>query len=91
MIVNFAEPAHNHNWELDPVIRSLLDTDFHKVLMVQFIAGGPEQDSSPAAESSNGGNDLYRLDLQSAAADPTLLLVMCPRAAGAYAAASWPS
>jgi len=58
MIVNFAEPAHNHNWELDPVIRSLLDTDFHKVLMVQFIAGRPEQDSSPAAESSNGGNDL---------------------------------
>jgi len=27
MIVNFARRAHNHNWELDPVIRSLLDTD----------------------------------------------------------------
>ena len=23
MIVNFAERAHNHNWELDPVTRSL--------------------------------------------------------------------
>ena len=28
MIVNFAERAHNHNWELDPVTRSLRDTDF---------------------------------------------------------------
>jgi len=37
MIVNFAERAHNHNWELDPIIRSLLDTDFYKLLMLQFI------------------------------------------------------
>ena len=25
------------NWELDPVTRSLLDTDFYKLLMLQFI------------------------------------------------------
>src|SRR5215475_1803933 len=37
MIINFAERAHNHNWQLDPVIRSLLDTDFYKLLMLQFI------------------------------------------------------
>ena len=37
MIVNFAERAHNHNWDLDPVTRSLLDTDFYKLLMLQFI------------------------------------------------------
>ncbi|MGH9495640.1 MAG: nicotinate phosphoribosyltransferase [Candidatus Sulfotelmatobacter sp.] len=37
MIINFSERAHNHNWELDPVIRSLLDTDFYKLLMLQFI------------------------------------------------------
>jgi nicotinate phosphoribosyltransferase len=37
MSVNFAERAHNHNWELHPVIRSLLATDFYKLLMVQFI------------------------------------------------------
>jgi nicotinate phosphoribosyltransferase len=37
MIVNFAERAHNHNWELDPVTRSLLDTDFYKLLMLQVI------------------------------------------------------
>jgi len=37
MIINLAERAHNHNWELDPVTRSLLDTDFYKLLMLQFI------------------------------------------------------
>src|SRR6478736_2494438 len=37
MIVNFAERAHDHNWELDPITRSLLDTDFYKLLMLQFI------------------------------------------------------
>ena len=37
MIINLAERADNHNWELDPVIRSLLDTDFYKLLMLQFI------------------------------------------------------
>src|SRR6202047_5178275 len=37
MIVNFAERAHNHNWDLDPVTRSLLDTDFSKLLMLKFI------------------------------------------------------
>ena len=37
MIVNFAERAHNHNWKLHPGIRSLLETDFYKLLMVQFI------------------------------------------------------
>jgi nicotinate phosphoribosyltransferase len=35
--VNFAERAHNHNWKLDPIVRSLLDTDFYKLLMLQFI------------------------------------------------------
>lgn len=37
MIVNFAERAHGHNWDLDPIVRSLLDTDFYKLLMLQFI------------------------------------------------------
>ncbi|HEY9127299.1 MAG TPA: nicotinate phosphoribosyltransferase [Acidobacteriaceae bacterium] len=37
MIVNLAERAHNHNWQLDPIIRSSLDTDFYKLLMLQFI------------------------------------------------------
>src|SRR5262252_3283873 len=37
MIINLSRRAHNHNWELDPITRSLLDTDFYKLLMLQFI------------------------------------------------------
>jgi nicotinate phosphoribosyltransferase len=37
VIINFARRAHDHNWELDPITRSLLDTDFYKLLMLQFI------------------------------------------------------
>ena len=37
MIINFARRAHDHNWDLDPITRSLLDTDFYKLLMLQFI------------------------------------------------------
>ncbi|MDR3736191.1 MAG: nicotinate phosphoribosyltransferase [Acidobacteriaceae bacterium] len=37
MIINHARRAHDHNWELDPIARSLLDTDFYKLLMLQFI------------------------------------------------------
>jgi nicotinate phosphoribosyltransferase len=37
VIINFPRRAHDHNWELDPITRSLLDTDFYKLLMLQFI------------------------------------------------------
>jgi len=37
VIINISRRAHDHNWELDPITRSLLDTDFYKLLMLQFI------------------------------------------------------
>ena len=37
MIHNLAKRAHDRNWTLDPVIRSLLDTDWYKLAMLQFI------------------------------------------------------
>jgi nicotinate phosphoribosyltransferase len=56
MIVNFAERAHNHNWELDPVTRSLLDTDFYKLLMLQFIwKHFPKTHVSFTVSSRSGG------------------------------------
>ncbi len=56
MIVNFAERAHNHNWELDPVTRSLLDTDFYKLLMLQFIwKHFPRTQVSFSVSSRSGG------------------------------------
>ena len=36
MIINISRRAHDHNWELDPITRSLLDTDFYK-LLVYFL------------------------------------------------------
>src|ERR1700692_1741160 len=36
-MINLARRAHDHNWELDPITRSLIDTDFYKLLMLQFI------------------------------------------------------
>ncbi|MCZ2203440.1 nicotinate phosphoribosyltransferase [Bartonella sp. A05] len=34
---DIAKRVYNHTWKLDPIIRSLLDTDFYKLLMVQMI------------------------------------------------------
>jgi nicotinate phosphoribosyltransferase len=36
---SIAERVYNHTWKLDPIIRSLLDTDFYKLLMLQMIWG----------------------------------------------------
>lgn len=34
---NIAERVYNHHWKFDPIVRSLLDTDFYKLLMLQMI------------------------------------------------------
>lgn len=36
-MIDFATRVHHHNYRLDPIVRSLLDTDFYKLLMMQFI------------------------------------------------------
>src|SRR6185437_5297890 len=36
-VTDIASRTYNHSWRLDPIIRSLLDTDFYKLLMVQMI------------------------------------------------------
>lgn len=35
--MDFAKRAWNHSFHIDPIIRSLFDTDFYKLLMLQFI------------------------------------------------------
>lgn len=37
MSIDIARRVHNHNFRLDPYVRSLLDTDFYKILMAYFI------------------------------------------------------
>ena len=36
-VTDIASRTYNHGWRLDPIIRSLLDTDFYKLLMLQMI------------------------------------------------------
>jgi nicotinate phosphoribosyltransferase len=36
-VTDIATRTYNHGWRLDPIIRSLLDTDFYKLLMLQMI------------------------------------------------------
>ncbi len=37
--VDIAARVYNHNWKIDPIVRSLIDTDFYKLLMCQFVLG----------------------------------------------------
>jgi nicotinate phosphoribosyltransferase len=36
-IIDIAKRVYDHTWKLDPIVRSLLDTDFYKLLMLQMI------------------------------------------------------
>ncbi|MFN3954096.1 MAG: nicotinate phosphoribosyltransferase [Pararhodobacter sp.] len=36
-MVDIATRVHNQNWKIDPIVRSLIDTDFYKLLMCQSI------------------------------------------------------
>lgn len=36
-MLDIATRVHNHNFKIDPIVRSLLDTDFYKLLMCQSI------------------------------------------------------
>jgi len=37
MHIDIAKRVYDHAWKLDPIVRSLLDTDFYKLLMLQAI------------------------------------------------------
>ncbi|HEY0178989.1 MAG TPA: hypothetical protein VGC30_05090, partial [Dokdonella sp.] len=37
VFTDLATRAYDHDWRLDPIVRSLLDTDFYKLLMLQLI------------------------------------------------------
>lgn len=36
-MVDIATRVYNHDWKIDPIVRSVLDTDFYKLLMAQTI------------------------------------------------------
>ncbi|MEJ6707234.1 MAG: nicotinate phosphoribosyltransferase, partial [Amylibacter sp.] len=36
-MVDIATRVYNHKWKIDPIVRSLIDTDFYKLLMCQSV------------------------------------------------------
>ena len=36
-MTDIATRVYNHKWKIDPIVRSVLDTDFYKLLMAQTI------------------------------------------------------
>ena len=36
-MVDIANRVYNHQWKIDPIVRSLIDTDFYKLLMCQSV------------------------------------------------------
>ena len=36
-VIDIAKRVHDHTWDLDPIVRSVLDTDFYKLLMAQTV------------------------------------------------------
>jgi nicotinate phosphoribosyltransferase len=36
-MIDIATRVHDHTWKIDPIVRSVLDTDFYKLLMAQTI------------------------------------------------------
>ena len=36
-MIDIAQRVYDHQWNIDPIIRSLLDTDFYKLLMAQMV------------------------------------------------------
>ncbi|MCY4152109.1 MAG: nicotinate phosphoribosyltransferase [Aestuariivita sp.] len=36
-MVDIASRVYNHQWKIDPIVRSLIDTDFYKLLMCQSV------------------------------------------------------
>jgi len=36
-VTDIATRVYNHRWKLDPIVRSLIDTDFYKLLMCQSV------------------------------------------------------
>ena len=71
-MTDIATRVYNHTWKIDPIVRSVLDTDFYKLLMAQTIfrrhrdAQGHLRHHQPhrAASSSPGSIDIGELKEQ---------------------------
>ena len=51
-MTDIATRVYNHTWKIDPIVRSVLDTDFYKLLMAQTIFRRHRTCGSPSASST---------------------------------------
>ena len=60
--MDIATRVHNHNWRIDPIVRSLIDTDFYKLLMCQSIFRN-KRDTTVTFSLINRSRDVRLADL----------------------------
>ena len=61
-MVDIARRVWNHKWKIDPIVRSLLDTDFYKLLMCQSIFRN-KPDTSVTFSLINRNNNIKLVQL----------------------------
>ena len=61
-MVDIATRVYNHRWKLDPIVRSLIDTDFYKLLMAQSVFRN-RPDTQVTFSLINRSTDLRLADL----------------------------
>ena len=61
-MVDIATRVWNHKWKIDPIVRSLIDTDFYKLLMCQSVFRN-RRNTRVAFSLINRSSDVRRADL----------------------------
>ncbi|MGP9803348.1 nicotinate phosphoribosyltransferase [Paracoccus sp. NSM] len=61
-MVDIATRVYNHKWKIDPIVRSLIDTDFYKLLMCQSIFRN-KPDTTVTFSLINRSRDIRLADL----------------------------
>lgn len=61
-MVDIATRVYNHKWKIDPIVRSLIDTDFYKLLMCQSVFRN-KRDTDVTFSLINRSKDVRLADL----------------------------
>lgn len=61
-MVDIATRVYNHKWKIDPIVRSLIDTDFYKLLMCQSVFRN-KPDTNVTFSLINRSKDIRLADL----------------------------
>ena len=83
-VTDIATRTYNHNFRLDPIVRSLLDTDFYKLLMLQMIRQAyPDVNATFALINQTEQLRLAEIVDEGVHAAPWLILILAGAGLGA--------